>query len=201
MEEEDDAPPGRLEALPRPTGRARKRRRNDATATATRTLETRPRPPRGIIVPPGARAVQCSARSRKSRLSAPPPRPAEQKFDRWWMEPSDGAAHRRAAGMAPRTATSRRRRWLLAAGVGCVHVDPARPAPSHVARPPHPRLDTRHRPKNQSPYSPAAPTHPARPLPPQVRRRAGCVRREAGVPRRHRRGPRVHRPVAPSEEE
>ena len=52
------------------------------------------------------------------------------------MEPPDGAAHRRAAGMAPRTATSRRRRWLLAAGVGCVHVDPARPAPSRVARPP-----------------------------------------------------------------
>ena len=51
------------------------------------------------------------------------------------MEPPDGAAHRPAAGMPPRTATGRRRRWLLAAGVGCVHVDPARPAPSRVAGP------------------------------------------------------------------
>ena len=70
------------------------------------------------------------------------------------MEPPDGAAHRPAAGMPPRTATGRRRRWLLAAGVGCVHVDPARPAPSRVAGTPHPRPDTRHRPIDRQTHRP-----------------------------------------------
>ena len=98
---------------------------------------TRARGPPAVSSFPRLRA-RASARHapRKSRLSAPPPRPAERKFDRWRMEPPDGAAHRPAAGMPPRTATGRRRRWLLAAGVGCVRVDPSRPAPARVARTP-----------------------------------------------------------------
>ena len=181
--------PGAFEALPRPTGRARKRSRNDATATATRTLETRPRSPRGIIVP-RVRAPFSARRGRENPIVSAPRGPRSKS-----STDGDGALRRSGAssrrGNGPRTATSRRRRWLLAAGVGCVHVDPARPGPRSRHTAPT---------QNQSPYSPAAPTHPARPLPPQVRRRAGRVRREAGVPRRHRRGPRVHRPVAPSEE-
>ena len=195
LEDDDDAPPGRLEAPPRPTGRARRRRRNDATATATRTLETRPRGP-AVSSFPRVRAPSSARRTpRKSRLSAPPAARGAKVRPMANGTP-DGAAHRPAAGMPPRTATGRRRRWLLAAGVGCVRVDPSRPAPSRVTRPPS---STRHTAPIQS-IDRQTHRPPILSLP-QVRRRAGRVRREAGVPRRHRRGPRVRRPVAPSEEE
>ena len=80
------------------------------------------------------------------------------------MEPPDEAAHRPAAGMPPRTATGRRRRWLLAVGVGCVHVDPARPARSRVAGPPI--LD---------------PTHGTDPIDRQTHRPPILSRRRCGV--------------------
>ena len=161
LEDDDDAPPGRLEAPPRPTGRARRRRRNDATATATRTLDTRPRAPRGIIVPPVARAGQCSARAEKiSIVSAPPAaRGAKVRPMADGTPRRSGASSRRGNapshrdGQTPKMAPRRRSR-----------VRPRRPLASRPGprRPhPHPRPDARHRPDRSIARLTGRPSSPA----------------------------------------
>ena len=194
MEEDDDAAPGRLEGSSAPDGEGEEEEEERRDGDRDEDPGDAPAaPPRYHRFPGCARRPVLGALEKISIVSAPAAR--GRKFDPGRMEPPDGAAHRPAAGMPPRIATGRRRRWLLAAGVGCVHVDPGASRPIPRRRPLHPRPDTRRHRPNRSPDSPAA-----HPLPPQVRRRAGRVRR-GGRTRRHRRGPRVHRPVAPSEEE